>query len=122
MGIDDVLERRRTERRQLLTRAREFAGSLPGELSVRAVVVFGSVARGDFNLWSDVDVLVIADRLPERFLDRLDALAPWPARIQPIAWTSREWQERLARRDPIALESVNRGVWLVGRCDGFEGG
>lgn len=39
-------------------------------------MVFGSVARGDFNLWSDIDVLVVADNLPERWLDRLGRLAP----------------------------------------------
>lgn len=39
-------------------------------------MVFGSVARGHFNLWSDIDVLVVADNLPERWLDRLGRLAP----------------------------------------------
>ena len=121
MGVEDVLARRRTERRKLVSRAREFAASLPDQLAVRAVVVFGSVARGDFNLWSDVDVLVVADRLPETFLKRLDALAPWPARVQPVAWTPSEWRHRLARRDPIALESVERGVWIVGRPDALPG-
>lgn len=38
-----------------------------------AVLPFGSVARGDFNLWSDVDVLVVSDALPAHPLARSTA-------------------------------------------------
>jgi predicted nucleotidyltransferase len=69
-----VLDRRRRERTEMITRARAFAQSLPPALDVRAVVVFGSVARGDFNQWSDIDVLVVADGLPGRFPDRYQVL------------------------------------------------
>jgi len=41
--------------------------------SVTAVLV-DSYARGDFNLWSDVDVLLISDSFPERPLERLKML------------------------------------------------
>lgn len=112
--VDAVLERRRAERRELVARARRFAAALPADLSVRAVVVFGSVARGDFNLWSDVDVLVVADRLPERLLDRLDALGRPPPRVQPVAWTPGEWRAQRRRDNPIAAEALADGVWLVG--------
>ncbi|MGH8908620.1 MAG: nucleotidyltransferase family protein [Egibacteraceae bacterium] len=45
----------------------------------RAVVIFGSVARGDFNDTSDIDVLVVAERLPARATDRLAALGAYPS-------------------------------------------
>lgn len=80
-------------------------------------VVYGSAARGDFNLWSDVDVLLIVARLPERQLDRLDLLQPRPARVEPMAWTPAEWRNQLGRGNPIALEAVRRGVWLHGSAD-----
>ncbi|MGI8576094.1 MAG: nucleotidyltransferase domain-containing protein [Egibacteraceae bacterium] len=114
MGAEAVLRRRRAERAALIARGQTFAQGLSAELQVRAVVLHGSVARGDFNVWSDVDVLVVADALPERFLDRLDALAPWPPRIQPVAWTPAEWRQRSARRDPIAVTVCRHGVWLAG--------
>jgi predicted nucleotidyltransferase len=35
-----------------------------------ASAVVASVARGDFNVWSDVDVVVVAEGLPERAPER----------------------------------------------------
>ncbi len=70
--------RRRKERRNLIARAQELADQLEPGLGLRGFVVFGSVARGDFNVWSDIDVLVVADHLPERWLDRIDVLGSPP--------------------------------------------
>lgn len=98
----------------LIERAREFVAGLDPGLGVCAAAVFGSVARGDFNRWSDIDVLVVADHLPEAGLPRLDALGSRPARVQPVAWTPAEWRHQLARDNPIAREALAAGVWLVG--------
>ncbi|MDQ3385661.1 MAG: nucleotidyltransferase domain-containing protein [Actinomycetota bacterium] len=116
MSVDraGVLGRRRSEQAELLERARTFAGVLDATLEVQAVVVFGSVARGDFNVWSDIDVLVVAANLPDRWLDRIDALGHVPARVQPMAWTPDEWQHQRRRRNPIATEAVEHGRWLIG--------
>lgn len=114
-----VLERRRLEQQALLDRAQVFACGLDPALGVRAVVVFGSVARGDFNLWSDVDVLVVADHLPDRWLDRMEAIGDAPAPVQPLAWTPVEWHRQHARRNAIAEEAVQLGRWLVGSAAGL---
>ncbi|MBA2317030.1 MAG: nucleotidyltransferase domain-containing protein [Euzebyales bacterium] len=58
--------------------------------SLAAVAVFGSVARGDFNVWSDVDVLIVADGLPDDYWSRLVVLGDAPCGIEPVAWTSSE--------------------------------
>jgi predicted nucleotidyltransferase len=107
-----ILKRRESERERLLDRARNYVACLPP--SIRAAVVFGSVARGDFNLWSDVDLLLVADAWPDRWQDRMDLLPARPAAVQPIAWTVVEWQHQLVRRNPIASEVLERGVWLRG--------
>ena len=109
-----VLGRRRRERDRHLAAARDFADALDPAVGVRAVCVFGSVARGDFNLWSDIDVLVVAACLPGAPARRLEALGAVAARIQAVAWTPGEWADRLRRGDPIAREALDRGVWLVG--------
>lgn len=111
-----ALRRRYEERGEFLARARAFAAALPPGIDPVAVVVFGSVARGDWNRWSDIDVLVIAQHLPDRPLDRLAALGDRPASVAPIAWTPTEWQARLDRRDPIAVDAKQHGVWLRGRA------
>jgi uncharacterized protein len=112
--VRGVIARRRAERDHLIEQARRFAEALDPGLAVKAVVIFGSVARGDFNLWSDVDVLVLAAAVPERFIERVAALGPPPPRIEPIVWTPAEWAAQLGRRNPIATEAVERGVWLIG--------
>lgn len=114
MGVESVIARRRAEREQLLDRGRSFVVGLRSRLALRAAVVFGSVARGDFNRWSDIDLLVLAEELPTSADERLDALGTWPPGVQPIVWTPREWRDQLARGNPIATEAVAAGIWLAG--------
>lgn len=117
----EVLARRRARREALLDEARAFVLGLGPDLGVRAVVVYGSVARGDFNAWSDVDVLVVAERLPDDYRDRLAALGwPAPGPVEPLAWTPAEHARQRARRNPIAVEADDIGVWLVGSPKDIE--
>lgn len=112
--VERVLARRRAERTALVERARAFTEQLDPELRVRAAVVYGSVARGDFNLWSDVDLLIIADGAEGGPLQRMDALGDRPALVEPVVWTREEWHSQLARGNPIAIEARDSGVWFVG--------
>lgn len=118
---DAVFDDRRQQQRALVERASVFAGNLDDRLGVQAVVLFGSVARGDFNLWSDVDVLVIAAHLADRWLDRIESVGESAALVQPVIWTPSEWTVQLARKNPIALEAINRGIWLVGSPEDLAG-
>ncbi|HZD23622.1 MAG TPA: nucleotidyltransferase domain-containing protein [Acidimicrobiia bacterium] len=113
-STQQILKRRRSERTALIARAKRFADALDSSLDVRAVVVFGSVARGDFNSSSDVDVLVIADHLPGRILNRNDALGVPPPRVSFVAWTIEEWSREKQRRNPIVLDVEAHGVILSG--------
>ena len=109
-----VLERRSAERAALVARAEQFARALDPALGVRAVVVFGSVARGDFHDGSDVDVLIVAQGLPERARERNAAVGLPPPRVEFIAWTPQEWRRERDRGNPIAIEASARGLVLRG--------
>lgn len=114
-----AVARRRAERAALLEQAERWAQALARRLpSLRAAVVVGSVARGDFNRWSDLDVLVIADDLPGRWLDRCDRMAPVPPGLQAIAWTPAELAARRRRRDPITVEAETIGMVVWGELPG----
>ena len=113
----DVLARRGAERDALIERARAFVDELGEHLDIRAASIGGSVARGDFNVWSDVDVLLVVDDLPERLPDRLALL--WegrPPRVQPVGLTPSELEARYAAGDPLVVEVVERGVPLRGEA------
>jgi predicted nucleotidyltransferase len=122
--VADVIERRRTERDDLLALARTYAERLSARLSLEAAVVAGSVARRDFNVWSDVDVVVIVDSLPEHPLDRATLLLEdAPPRVQPIGFTPAEFEREVARGNRLALEAVDTGVTVAGQLPspGTEG-
>jgi uncharacterized protein len=113
MTPEEVIEGRRAERGRLLARARQYLDQIDSAVGVRAAVVVGSVARGDFNAWSDIDLIVVADGLPAHPLARLAALGPLPAALEVVAWTPAEWRSR-RHRDPLVSEAYQEGVWLVG--------
>lgn len=101
-----ALEARRAERHARIERARRFAADLAGELDIERATVFGSVARGDWNVWSDTDLLVITSTEPERS-SVLDGRHPG---VQAVVWSVAERDRRLGRRDPIATEAVVVGI------------
>ena len=121
MGVEEVLSRRRAERDALLDRARRFAEGVDAGLGVQAVVVVGSVARGDFNRWSDVDTVVIAEGFADSLIQRLVQLGDRPPGVEPAPWRPEEGRARLARADPMAVEARDRGIWLVGSPSVLEG-
>lgn len=112
-----VLERRRAGRAARVEAARGYANTLAGELDgLVAVVVIGSVARGDWNQWSDIDTLVIAESLPPDGRARLERTvrSDHPG-VQGVAWTPGELVQRRQRRDPMAVEADEVGVTVWGR-------
>ena len=68
---------------------------------VQAVYLFGSHARNDASRHSDVDLAIIAERIPERFLDRL-LLYPGlhhhlGTPVDLLVYTPTEWHEMRLR-------------------------
>ena len=117
MSAADVIARRRAERADLLAKARGYIEQLPAELPLRAAVVYGSVARGDFNRWSDVDVVILSEALPARLPDRLELLyRDRPPKLEPWAFTAEELRGLSGRGDPRARELATDAVVLRGEA------
>lgn len=115
MTVEGLVARRHARRLRLIEEARGYADRIDATVDVRAVVVFGAVARGDFNDRSDIDVLVVATDLPEDPLRRLARLgADLPPCLSVVAWTPAEWVRQRGRGNPIASEAQERGVWIRG--------
>jgi uncharacterized protein len=121
MNPPPVVARRREERAALLETARGFVSSLAGSLDIQAAVVFGSVARGDFNAWSDVDVLLVVPDLPDTVPARYSLLGRLPPKIEAVLWTPAEWSRESRRRNPIAEEARHHGEWIVATAQDLDG-
>jgi predicted nucleotidyltransferase len=115
----DPLVDRHAQRERLLALARGHVQTLAGRLPVIAAVVAGSVCRGDFNQWSDVDLVVVVEDLPADAAQRWSVLsADRPGRVEVHGYTPSEFQAALERRDALALETSADGLVLGGRLPG----
>jgi len=70
-------------------------------VKVLASAVIGSVARGDFNQASNIDVIIISDNLPDSPLARSELLyRDLPPKVEPKAFTPAEFRCMVSKRNP----------------------
>jgi hypothetical protein len=89
-------------------------------LKPKAVIIYGSAAKGSYGAGSDIDILVISENLPKNFLERLKTLYEIDttnAPIQPIAYTPQEFERMLNKKHLTALEALEYG--LIVYDDGY---
>jgi len=85
------------------------------ERGALAVVLIGSLARGDYTAFSDADVVVVVAEDKRRPVDRVvDFLDPTlPVDVAPRVYTVEELRAMAARGSRI-VEEIRRGVVLAG--------
>lgn len=81
------------------------------------VVLFGSMARGDWSIGSDYDLLIGLNRDDEkRLIDRMAEYCPPPdVDIEVLPYARSEWQRMFAAYHPLILEALESGVVLWDR-------
>ena len=115
----DPLVARRAERERLIGIARAHAEQLATRLPLTAAAVAGSVARGDFNVWSDVDLVVVSDALPARWLERGALLDEGrPGAVEVHGYTTEEFLRAVDGGDALAREARAAGVGVHGAWPG----
>jgi len=85
----------------------------------KAVILIGSLARGDYTAYSDADVVVISDNVPKRFIDRItDFIDPTlPIDIDPRVYTTEEILRMAKEGKKIIKEIVDHGKVLAGNSE-----
>lgn len=78
------------------------------------VLLYGSYARGDFNLWSDIDIIVNSEHFDKiRPLDRIDiVLDILPPNTEAICLTpeevenlfKKEWRKKILEEAEIIID------------------
>ncbi len=97
---------------------KEYSKVVSSKLGRFTGVLYGSMARGDYNIWSDIDFLVISDKLPKNPLKRLEflySLTDTPIEVK--GYTRKEFLQMLEKRNPLALDALVEGKVVVE--DGF---
>ncbi|NJD77967.1 MAG: nucleotidyltransferase domain-containing protein [Candidatus Methanoperedens sp.] len=96
----------------------EYSKAVSSKLGKFTGVLYGSMARGDYNVWSDIDFLVISDKLPENPLKRLEflySLTDTPIEVK--GYTKDEFLRMIEKRNPLALDALVEGKIIID--DGF---
>jgi uncharacterized protein len=79
---------------------------------------FGSYARGDWGVGSDLDIIAVVSESAEPFERRSMSwdLSSLPVPAEILIYTEEEWQ-RLQRNDGLFVRTLNRDVvWLSQRA------
>ena len=106
---------------EIFERIEKYKDLVVKELRPEVVVLFGSFAKRDINEGSDVDIMVIAD-FKEGFLDRvkllLDLNDEMRLPLEPVGYTSKEFQRMLEEGNPFIREVFVSGKILYGMIPG----
>lgn len=96
---------------------REWAAGLgAGDPNVERVGYFGSYARGDWGVGSDLDVIVVTDSSTEPFPGRAAAYdaTSLPVPVDLLVYTSEEWRG-ISREGRFADMAATEAVWVYNR-------
>ena len=86
------------------------------EKGARAVILIGSLARGDYTAFSDADIIIISDGVPERPMDRVIAFMDptLSVDVEPRVYTTEEFLRMAGEARRIVREVVEHGILLAG--------
>lgn len=87
------------------------------------VILFGSFARGDFGVHSDMDLLIVlkSSHVPirERIGEFLEDCSNYPSDVFPL--TEAELESRLNSRDPFWMRAMREGIECYSRAREVKG-
>ena len=103
----EIIEKRRNQREKIIKDAKDYVNNYDFKCSS---LLIGSYARGDFNLWSDVDILIIA-KFEGNPLERLKTLT-FPPGYEIISLTPDEVNSKILKKDKFILDALKDGIML----------
>ena len=104
---------------ELMRRLKEYASRLVSNDLAELVILIGSLARGDYTPFSDIDVLiVIDDDLRADLMEYIDESLPLD--IEPRVITISKFLEMASRKRRTIIEEINYGIYLAGRKEILE--
>lgn len=98
--------------------ADEFV-NLVDKKGIESIILFGSVARGEYKMVGDIDILIVTrvGRSPSEFEEAChEILDEYDTIISPLALSSKELRHRLAKFDTFLLRIADEGRLLWGEA------
>ncbi|MBW1732325.1 MAG: nucleotidyltransferase domain-containing protein [Deltaproteobacteria bacterium] len=81
------------------------------------IILFGSAARGEYDMVNDLDFLIIKEDVPHRGLDRLrelEQIIEKDIATDMIVYRPEEFEQRLRLGDPFIKAILKEGQVLYG--------
>jgi len=78
-------------------------------------IVFGSYARGDYDQYSDLDIIIVCDtQLPfvERFREFYQ-LFELPVATEILVYTPQEFEGMVERENPFIMQAIEYGIDIL---------
>ena len=114
--MESIIRRRKEERLKAIKLAKNFLECAKNHLVLRKAYIVGSYTRGDFNMWSDIDLVLIAENIPRSPIERLDlvkeCLQAYPD-VEPIIISPRIFAKLKEKRNPLSIEIEKHGIEIL---------
>jgi len=94
----------------------KFKSLLLKRLSVHKIILFGSRARGESSEYSDMDVLVVLNKIDSETDREYVSDCAWEAGFEhgivivPVVYTKEEWEDSPERSSLLAMAIEREGV------------
>ena len=110
---EEVIKERKSIVDKVIKEATEFSNVIRKVIGKVTLIIYGSYARGDFNLWSDVDVILISEYFTNiDFLKRYDIISKFiPENFEVKIWTLQEAKRNLSK--PWWKEALRNRIVIV---------
>jgi len=110
---EEVIKKRKSIVDKVIKEATEFSNVIRKVIGKVTLIIYGSYARGDFNLWSDVDVILISEYFTNiDFLKRYDIISKFiPENFEVKIWTLQEAKRNLSK--PWWKEALRNRIVIV---------
>jgi len=91
--------------------AKKYVKSIEKKIGLKLAVIFGSYAKNTYSYGSDIDMLLVAEKLPEKPKDRPRILLDPNLEIyvEPFAYSEEEFDKMIREKHPIAREALKNG-------------
>ncbi|MBS7621232.1 nucleotidyltransferase domain-containing protein [Candidatus Bathyarchaeota archaeon] len=90
---------------------KQYIDKIKRNVGLELAIIFGSYAKDNYSWGSDIDLLLVARKLPKRPIDRPQILMDpnIPIQIQPFAYTLKEFRKMLKENHPLIMEALKNG-------------